>query len=112
KLDWQEQKEPEHAGWLRLYRELLALRKEKIASRLANAPGGEAEYRLVGERGLEARWRLGDGSRFSLLANLGDESLGGFEEPEEGPLYATGIPANGGELPAWSVAWYLLSNDE
>ena len=58
------------------------------------------------------RDRLGDGSRFSLLANLGDESLGGFEEPEEGPLYATGIPANGGELPAWSVAWYLLSNDE
>ena len=112
KLDWQEREKPEHAEWLRFYRELLALRKEKIAPRLAGAPGGEAEYRLVGERGLEARWTLGDGSILTLFANLGDEPLGGFEKAAGDPLYATDTAVDGSELSAWSVAWYLRSNDE
>ena len=112
KLDWQEREKSEHAEWLRFYRELLALRKEKIAPRLAGAPGGEAEYRLVGERGLEARWTLGDGSILTLFANLGDEPLGGFEKAAGDPLYATDTAVDGSELSAWSVAWYLRSNDE
>lgn len=107
KLDWDERGKTDHASWLRFYRDLLALRREKIVPRLAGTPGGEAEYRLVGKRGLETRWTLGDGSSLALLANLGDEPLGAFERPQGELLYATGDAATGKELAAWSVAWYL-----
>jgi maltooligosyltrehalose trehalohydrolase len=107
-LDWERLEETEHAGWLELYGGLLALRREKILPRLGGIPGGEAAYRLVGERGLSVRWTLGDGSLLALLANLGPESLDGFERPPGELLYAgEGATGDGSELPAWSVAWYL-----
>ncbi|MBA3426826.1 MAG: malto-oligosyltrehalose trehalohydrolase [Rubrobacter sp.] len=107
KLDWGERGKPEHAGWLSFYREMLSIRRGKIIPRLAGTPGGEAKYRLIGERGLETQWTLGDGSRLTLHANLGDAPLGGFERPEGGLLYATERAEDAGEMPAWSVAWYL-----
>jgi maltooligosyltrehalose trehalohydrolase len=107
-LDWESLQDPEHAGWLELYGSLLALRGEILSPRLGDVPGGEASYRLVGERGLSARWTLGDGSLLTLLANLGPEPLDGFERPPGEPLYASeGVVGDGPELPAWSVAWYL-----
>jgi maltooligosyltrehalose trehalohydrolase len=105
-LDWGERKEPDHRRWLDLYRGLLALRRERVSPGLKEMPGGGAAYRLVGERGLEVGWTLGDGSRLALLANLGQDALGGFEPPAGELIYATG-DAPGSELPAWSVAWYL-----
>ncbi|MEW6638391.1 MAG: malto-oligosyltrehalose trehalohydrolase [Actinomycetota bacterium] len=108
RLDWAERGDPEHAAWLDLYRELLALRRERIAPRLAGVPGGEARYRLVGERGVRVQWTLGDGSLLTLLANLGPDRLGGFEQGMGELLYATeGATAGERELPGWSVAWYL-----
>jgi malto-oligosyltrehalose trehalohydrolase len=110
KLDWDERDRGEHRERLDLHRELIRLRLERVAPRLAGTPGGEAVYRLVGERGLRAQWTLGDGSLLTLLANLGSEALGGFEQGVGDLLYATpGATgeAGGRELPAWSVAWYL-----
>lgn len=105
-LDWDEVSE--HTGWLEVYKELLRLRREEIVPRLKGIPGGETVYRLVGERGLRARWTLGDGSLLTLLANLGEEPLAGFEPPDGRPLYATpGAAEDGRELPPWSVAWHL-----
>ena len=107
KLDWDERREPEHARWLDLYRELLALRRDRIVPLLRKAPGGEADCRLVGERGLRARWTLARGSTLTLFANLGTEPVSGFEQPPGGLLYATDGAEDGAELPPWSVAWYL-----
>lgn len=107
KLDWEERGKPEHAGWLDFYRKLLSIRREKIIPRLAETPGGEAKYHLIGERGLETLWTLGDGSRLTLQANLGDAPLGGFERPEGELLYATDVAGVGDDMPAWSVAWHL-----
>lgn len=105
-LGWENPDDPEHARWLELYGGLLALRREKILPRLGGISGGEAAYRLVGERGLSVRWTLGDGSLLALLANLGPEPLGGFERPRGELLYASEGGA-GQELPGWSVAWYM-----
>ncbi len=69
--------------------------------------GGGGAFRLVGERGLTANWTLGDGSTLALLANLGSEPGPGFEEPQGRLLYATGDEPEAGNLPPWSVAWYL-----
>ncbi|HSK99625.1 MAG TPA: DUF3459 domain-containing protein [Rubrobacteraceae bacterium] len=64
--------------------------------------------RSARERGLTVRWRLGDGSLLTLLANLASEPLGGLGRAEGDLLYASGgVAETGGELPGWSVAWYL-----
>ena len=108
KLDWESREEPEHRQWLDFYRFLLRLRREEVVPRLPGTGGGEALCRPVGERGLRVQWPLGDGSLLTLLANLGAESLGGFEEPPGKLLYATeGVAGTEREMPAWSVAWYL-----
>ncbi len=105
-LKWGERDGPEHAERLGLYRELLALRAREIVPRLPGMGGGGA-FRLVGERDLTASWTLGDGSTLALLANLGSEPGPGFEEPQGRLLYATGDEPEGGNLPPWSIAWYL-----
>ena len=110
KLDWESREEPEHRRWLDLYKNLLRLRRQEITPRLPGTGGGEALCRPVGERGLRVQWPLGDGSLLTLLANLGAESLGGFEGPPGDLLYATeGAAKTEREMPAWSVAWYLRS---
>jgi 1,4-alpha-glucan branching enzyme len=107
-LDWTRLDEPEHEDHLKLYRALLALRREEIMPRLGGIPGGESEYRPVGDRGLSVRWTLGDGSVLTLLANLGQEPMGDHELPPGRRLYASeGVTDNGRDLPAWSVLWYL-----
>jgi maltooligosyltrehalose trehalohydrolase len=107
-LDWTRLEEPEHAGHLRLYRHLLALRREEITPRLGGMQGDESTYRTVGDRGLEVRWTLNDGSPLTLLANLGPVPLGVTEWPPGRRLYASeGVPDHGTELPGWSVMWYL-----
>ncbi len=105
-LRWNELDDPEHAAWLGLYRELLALRRREIVPRLPGTKGG-GSFRIVGERGLTVNWTLGDGSTLMLLANLGSEGESGFERPRGRLLYATSDEAGGGNLPAWSVTWYL-----
>ena len=107
KLDWTERDKLEHAGWLSFYRELLSIRHKKIVPCLDGITGGLARYRMVGKRGLETRWTLGDGSRLTLHANLGNTPLGGFEKPEGEPLYTTDGAEASDDLPAWSVAWFL-----
>jgi maltooligosyltrehalose trehalohydrolase len=113
RLRWEELEEPEHARWLGFYRALISLRRKEIIPRLANVPGGEAAYRTVGEHGLRVQWPLGDGSLLTLLAKLGPEPLGGFEQAVGDLLYAPeGAAGDERELPAWSVAWYLRAAPE
>jgi maltooligosyltrehalose trehalohydrolase len=107
-LDWASLEEPEHEAHLKLYGELLALRRAKILPRLAGIPGGEAAYKIVDDRGLSVRWTLGDGSQLALLANLGPEPLEGPEWPPGGRLYASEeVTGHRQELPGWSVLWHL-----
>jgi maltooligosyltrehalose trehalohydrolase len=118
RLDWTSLERDPHRGWLALHRELLALRRREIVPRLAQLRGGQAGYEILGERGLLARWRLGDDSRLTLLANLGEGELAVDEKaanlPSAEPLYAepatlaaAGIPDR---VPAWSVIWWLQAS--
>ena len=108
KLDWEDLNGPEHAGHLELYRGLLTLRREELLPLFGGIPGGGAVYETVHERGLRVRWRLGDGSMLTLLANLGPGPLDGVERPSGGLLYASdGVADDVRELPGWSVLWYL-----
>ncbi|HSD59810.1 MAG TPA: malto-oligosyltrehalose trehalohydrolase [Burkholderiales bacterium] len=111
RLDWDCFQRAPHRGWLNYYRELLALRRERIQTRLRGTRGGEAQWRRLGERGLAVRWRLGDGSLLQLAAALGDEPVDGFPPLPGGLLFATAREAADGIargcMPPWSAVWYL-----
>ena len=107
-LDWASLDEPEHSGRLKLYGELLALRREKIVPRLVGIPGDGAAYQIVDDRGLSVQWTLADGSTLALLANLGPEPLDDPEWPPGERLYASeDVTGHRQELPGWSVLWHL-----
>jgi malto-oligosyltrehalose trehalohydrolase len=56
---------------LRYYRELLALRRERIAP---GVPGAKSLGALAAaEKAAIARWRLGDGAELTIAINLGDD---------------------------------------
>jgi malto-oligosyltrehalose trehalohydrolase len=109
-LRWDDLDAASHAGWLNLYRELLALRASAITPRLHGMRGGQGRFRALAGRALEAGWTLGDGSRLTLLTNLGAEPAGGIARPAGEPLYATPDALallDAGSLAAWSVVWCL-----
>ncbi len=107
RLDWDCLDQAGHGDWLAYCRELLALRHREIVPRLA---GARSEgYRLLGPTALTASWRMGDGSRLSLWANLGGDAVSLAKEPAGRQIYSTprDVAGAGASLPGWTTAWYL-----
>jgi maltooligosyltrehalose trehalohydrolase len=111
KLDWSRLEKPEHQAWLAYYQNLLLLRKERLVPHLPGLQGNNTAVRLLGDRSATIEWRLGDGRKLTLLANLGTTPVLGVEQPASPLLFASEgdvVPSlNAGTLPPWSVAWYL-----
>jgi malto-oligosyltrehalose trehalohydrolase len=91
KLNWDSLRDKVHAGWLNLYRDLLALRRSKVVPHLAGTPTTRCEVSQGGERKVAADWI--------------------FEESRITPFYASTTEAAAafehGSLPPWSVVWCL-----
>jgi maltooligosyltrehalose trehalohydrolase len=104
-LDWDSLGEPKEQKRLALVRELLAIRRREITPRLAGAAFGEA--RAADNGLLRANWRMGDGVRLRLLANLSASEVA-CERTE-----AAGTALWGGEvgeaMPPWSVFWRIAA---
>lgn len=112
KLDWACLDKPQHMACLEHYRSLLALRRAHVVPHLPGMGGG-GQFELAGGSGLVVRWRLGDGARLTLLANLGDGPV-----PFEGAPHVAGaafylsqpdlpeILADG-YMPPWCAAWFI-----
>jgi maltooligosyltrehalose trehalohydrolase len=102
-LDWDERRQAAPRKRLRLVRDLLAIRRKEIIPRLAGAAFGEAS--ATGDGLLTADWRMGDGVRLALLANLSDRNV------SRAPANSKGTLIWGSELnecvPPWSVVWRL-----
>ncbi len=114
KLDWKERDREPQRDWLRLHRELLDLRRREIIPRLAGQQGGQGGYELIGERAIRVRWRLGEGSALTLIANLRDGEL--VQPTLAGHASGRALLARpdsasadlaAGRLPPWSVIWQL-----
>ncbi|MFT4047857.1 MAG: malto-oligosyltrehalose trehalohydrolase [Solimonas sp.] len=73
--DVSEARDDDHAGWLAYYGELLALRHRHIIPRLRDARG--AGTQRFGQRGVLARWTLGEGRELGIAAQFapGDAPL-------------------------------------
>ncbi|MEQ9609844.1 MAG: malto-oligosyltrehalose trehalohydrolase [Kiloniellaceae bacterium] len=103
RLDWDRLATPEGRARHSLLRCLLDIRRKEIVPRLAGMQGdsGRAE---VGEAGsFAASWRLGDGSRLTLLANLADRPLPTPMTAAGRVLFDTADDDDGAQLPAWSL---------
>jgi maltooligosyltrehalose trehalohydrolase len=113
-LDWSAIERAPHRATLELHRQLLALRHQWIAPRLAGMGNGDPQLKLLSPRCLSINWTLGDRSLLTLLANLGDDALA-VAPPGGRLLFATAnLDAKAlasGQLPAWSVAWHLHLGD-
>jgi malto-oligosyltrehalose trehalohydrolase len=116
-LDWSDLEKSPHREWLAFYRKLLQLRRTAIMPRLPGIVGGAAHYDLPGDTPsagglLRVAWRLGDGSRLTLIANMAaaEASAAGMAAPDA-VIYATHSdwdrPAPRRRLSPWSVAWFL-----
>jgi malto-oligosyltrehalose trehalohydrolase len=90
KLDWAEPARREHAGWLALYRRLLAIRQGEIIPRLRGIGEFAGRYRVLGAKCVVVEWQLGDGSQLRLIANFVLEPISAPEVNEgERVLYAS-----------------------
>jgi 1,4-alpha-glucan branching enzyme len=106
-LDWAARERPPHDLWLSRYRRLLALRRAEIVPRLKGAAGHSGSWRTIGEKAIEASWRLGDGSRLVLVANFSERKLA-LEAPTAGRLlYSSAEPWREGEAAALSASYHL-----
>jgi maltooligosyltrehalose trehalohydrolase len=98
-----------HDDWLDHYRSLLAIRQREIVPRLAAMRHADGSCFVAEKCRLTVRWRLGDGSRLTLVAWVSSDS-----GPEDGAhdagrvLWASAPEAIGsGRLPPWFVGWWL-----
>ncbi|HEY3892735.1 MAG TPA: malto-oligosyltrehalose trehalohydrolase [Bradyrhizobium sp.] len=95
--------QPEGRERLALVQDLLAIRRRQIVPRLAGAAFGDA--RAADDGRLTADWRMGDGTRLSLIANLSPRAIAGL------PAEVTGTVIWGSEagspMPPWSVLWRI-----
>jgi maltooligosyltrehalose trehalohydrolase len=66
-------REPVHAAWLDLHRQLLACRAARIVPHAAGARSLGAT--VLGTAAVRAAWRLDDGSTLTVALNLGDDAL-------------------------------------
>jgi maltooligosyltrehalose trehalohydrolase len=102
-LDWEARNEPPGRQRLAMVRDLLAIRRREIVPRLAGARFGEAQAADDGL--LAANWRMGDGTRLRLIANLS------ANETSIQRLDTAGRPIWGGKpgerIAPWSVFWRL-----
>ncbi|MBF0332638.1 MAG: malto-oligosyltrehalose trehalohydrolase [Alphaproteobacteria bacterium] len=105
KLNWADRNIEPHRAWLSFHKQLLYLRRTEIVPRLAGmAAGGEA--RAIGPHATVAAWRLGDGCRLRLRANLGAAPAAEAGTSGGRLLFATArVP--GETMPPWYAEWTI-----
>jgi len=104
-LDWESRNEEPGRNRLALVAELLAVRHREIIPRLAKAAFGEAHAADNGA--LKAHWRMGDGTRLTLQANLSNRDVTGQPRETSGTPIWGGVPSD--VLKPWSVFWRLAA---
>jgi malto-oligosyltrehalose trehalohydrolase len=102
-LDWAALERDRHRRRLDLVRELLRVRKDEIVPRLVGLKNADSSAEFAGDL-LQARWRLADGSRLRLLANLSDRESMHPRGDAGKPIWGGRPPAS---LPPWSVYWAI-----
>jgi malto-oligosyltrehalose trehalohydrolase len=108
-LDWSEP--ARKADWIKLHRDLLAVRREHVIPRMATSRGGSGTSTADAQGTIYVHWRFGDGAVLQLVANLSEKTVAGDAGEILGrTVYATGDLQNG-QLPPWYVALNLVDQE-
>jgi len=114
-LDWGLLDAPGHRRRLGQIHHLLVLRHQAIVPLLPLIRRG-GEYRTFGDGGLAVTWRLDDGRRLHLLANLSaaavqvpDAITAGVADARSILTQPARIGLTAGRLAAWAVRWSLAA---
>lgn len=94
---------PDADRWRALFRDLLALRRVRLAPLLDGAVSLGAT--VLGDKAVRAAWRLADGARLTLAVNLGDAPVPAPDLPASQPLAVVGERPGHALPPAAFVAW-------
>ena len=106
KLVWEDIADEQATRFLRLYRQLIKIRKEKIIPRLVGMNGESGRSEQLGDKVLKVSWTLGDGSELVLVANLSDDPFNGIALWGSNHLWLEGF-ATGDTLEPWSAVFTL-----
>jgi maltooligosyltrehalose trehalohydrolase len=107
KQDWNSLSQPTHADWLRLYRELLSIRRRVIVPIVNEITGVRANSCDEQSRSLSIDWILKDGSRLKLRTNFDGEWLAIPIDASGQEFYISNEATASNALPPWSVRWSL-----
>jgi maltooligosyltrehalose trehalohydrolase len=112
-LDWQSVSCECHFRWLKLYRELLSIRRQAIVPLIGQIKKSVVELCNEHLRVLSVSWTLTNGKRLELAANLGSDSAVLPADLSSKVVYAS-KPGSvrddpNGSSPPWSVIWRLGS---
>jgi malto-oligosyltrehalose trehalohydrolase len=111
-LDWSALEHAHHCSTLKLYRQLLTLRRKWIFPHLAGMSSGTTQLVILSARALSIRWSLDSHRSLLLVANLGEEDIK-VDPAMDGTLIFATANLNTtmlatGKMPPWSAAWHLL----
>jgi malto-oligosyltrehalose trehalohydrolase len=111
KLDWTSLQREPHTTWLKLYQQLLTIRREKIVPHLQGTSKPQVQNCSEDNRSLAIDWNFGDGAVLHLYANLSDKPFVLPDSKSNGQIYSSSLEVSQdfghGHLPAWSVVWLL-----
>ncbi len=102
-LDWSEPTRSPHRERLDLVRRLLQVRRHEVVPRM-HGMEGFAGYAGRSDKMIHASWRMADGTRLVLLANLQDVKVLQPSDIEQGRQIWGSAYA---PIEPWSVRWYL-----
>lgn len=120
-LKWDEPIKPKYSEWLKLHRQLLSLRRERILPLLSRIQPGKASWSIMHKTVLIVNWPLRDGRILVLAVNAGPETRHFHPEPPGAASRQTEIFAapnallERGEkliLGPWAVYWAVSSGFE
>jgi maltooligosyltrehalose trehalohydrolase len=110
-LDWRQLQQASHCNWFAFHRRLLAVRHERIVSRLQGMRVPQADSRLYPPSALRVDWHLSDVARLHILANLDKNVLQGIDQPDGDVVFLSEdiqlSQLAWSLLPPWSVACFL-----
>lgn len=108
RLDWSEIDKEPYVDRLAYVASLIALRHRVLSPRFDLFSHGGV-YERFGATGIAVEWRMDDGGRLQLIANLGPDPLEPLVRPRPGVFFEsqTGLHGRLDELPPWSVVWSL-----
>lgn len=105
KLDWRELQHAKGRARLDLVRRLFEVRRQHIVPRLAGDLK-QADGAIVHDGLVQADWRLVDGSRLRLLANISPRPVPSPAMPAGAMLWGN-LDRMQAEIASWSVFWFL-----